>query len=371
MFRRRWSGLPADPVFAADFKELGYFINDIDEIRSIDNSDYYFKYYLTKNSRWNERQRFAFNEAVRKTIHARLTAPSPYNFTTVRLPLGTPPSQPHVPVLTSPHLAAASRVVLLVGEPCQALGVLAHRVICGRGGITRGSVLGLVGALTAAAEAAAQPPPDVVLANTGELWWWPEGGRGLTPVERHAVPMASAVHWGRWHEKENEIEGHRTVREHVRAVFEEVVLNGEMVDERAKVDVIAVGDAADEVEGYLDDEEVWKKVGTRLNCLVVMGGFYSSANFKCEGFRRFMKERGRAYVIHHTPVDTPVAGPSGNPGASGFTSFGCPVYSAGPAAKYTETMLIEAQREVVSWIQQVALAGDAYKNEVFAVFGEE
>jgi hypothetical protein len=34
-------------------------------------------------------------------------------------------------------------------------------------------------------------------------------------------------------------------------------------------------------------------------------------------------------------------------------------------------MLIEAQREVVSWIQQVALAGDAYKNEVFAVFGEE
>jgi hypothetical protein len=65
-----------------------------------------------------------------------------------------------------------------------------------------------------------------------------------------------------------------------------------MVDERAKVDVIAVGDAADEVEGYLDDEEVWKKVGTRLNCLVVMGGFYSSANFKCEGFRRFMKEVG-------------------------------------------------------------------------------
>jgi hypothetical protein len=38
-----------------------YFINDVDEIRSIEDPDYYFKYFLTKNDRWNERQRFAFN----------------------------------------------------------------------------------------------------------------------------------------------------------------------------------------------------------------------------------------------------------------------------------------------------------------------
>jgi hypothetical protein len=33
----------------------------MDEIRSIEDPDYYFKYFLTKNERWNERQRFAFN----------------------------------------------------------------------------------------------------------------------------------------------------------------------------------------------------------------------------------------------------------------------------------------------------------------------
>lgn len=38
-----------------------YFINNVDEIRSIENPDYYFKYYLTKNERWNERHRFAFD----------------------------------------------------------------------------------------------------------------------------------------------------------------------------------------------------------------------------------------------------------------------------------------------------------------------
>ncbi|KAK4041973.1 Arb2 domain-containing protein [Parachaetomium inaequale] len=370
MFRRRWSGLPADPVFASDLKELGYFINDVDEIRSIEDPDYYFKYFLTKNDRWNERQRFAFNEAIHKEIHARLDA---QNFTTIPLPLGTPPTKPHVPIRTSPNISTATRVVLLFGESSQALGVLAHRVIGGKGGgVTCGSVLGLIAALNTQRSSAADPsPPAIVLANAGELWWWPEGGHGLTPVARHGVPMASAVHLGRYHDaKVNEIPGNRTVREHVRGVFEAVVLGGGMVREEAKVDVIALGDTADEVEGYLDDDRVWEKVGRRLGCLVTLGSCYSSKEFKCEGFKRFMAERARAYMMHHTPLDTPVAGPGGNPGAAGFTSYGCPVYSAGEA-RVIETMLIEAQPAVLNWMQQVALEGEAYKNAVVEIYGEE
>ncbi|KAJ4298751.1 hypothetical protein N0V88_003783 [Collariella sp. IMI 366227] len=366
MFRRRWSGLPADPVFIADLKELGYFVNDMDEIRSIDDSDHYFKYYLTKNNRWNDRQRFAFNrsfaphsspikepselnsrtEAIAKIILTRLTVPDTdknnpnktnHAFTVRPLPLGTPTTSPHVPILTSPNIATTSRIILLFGESAQSLGVLAHRVIGGRGGISKGSVLGLVSALkTLQSSATDASPPGVVLANTGELWWWPEGGMGLTPTERHDVPMASAVHLGRWHDKAvNEVEGHRNVDEHVKSVFEQVVMNENLVNGKAKVDVIAVGDASDAVEKYLDGEE-----------------------------------RGRAYVIHHTPLDTPVAGPGGNPGAAGFTFFGCPVYSAGNA-QLTETMLIEAQPAVLNWIQQAALEGEAYKNEEFELFGEE
>ncbi|KAL2136014.1 hypothetical protein VTI74DRAFT_5901 [Chaetomium olivicolor] len=372
MFRRRWSGLPADPVFVPDLKELGYFVNDIDEIRSIDNPDYYFKYYLTKNTRWNDRQRFAFNQAISKIILGRLTDNNNHNFTRLLLPLGIPPTSPHVPILTSPNLPTASRLILLFGESSQPLGVLAHRVIGGRGGVTKGSVLGLVGALKQLKSSATDPsPPGVLLANNGELWWWPEGEMGLTPTERHGVPMGSAVHYGRWHnEAVNEVEGNRSIAEHVKSVFETVVMNGELVNAQAKVDVIAVGDASDVVEGYLDDEEVWGRVGERVGSLAVLGGFYDAKGMKCEEFRRFMRERGRAYIIHHTPLDTPVAGPGGNPGASGFTNFGCPVYSAGEA-QLTETMLIEAQPAILKWIQQVALEGDAYKNEEFEIFGEE
>jgi alanine dehydrogenase len=104
--------------------------------------------------------------------------------------------------------------------------------------------------------------------------------------------MASAVHLGRYHDaKVNEVPGNRTVREHVRGVFEAVVLlGGGMVSKEAKVDVIALGDTADVVEGYLDDDKVWEKVGRRLGCLVTLGGCYSSKEFKCEGFKRFMAE---------------------------------------------------------------------------------
>ncbi len=289
-----------------------YFIHDIDEIRSIEDSDYYFKYFLTKNTRWNERQRFAFNgqhllpplspstnpppDAVTKIIHARLEAAC---LAKLILPLGTPTTDPHVPVFVSSDFANKSRVVVLFGEPSQALGVLAHRIIGGRGGITRGSVLGFVNALSEQQSSATDSnPPAVILANAGELWWWPEGGKGLTPIERHMVPMASAVHYGRYHDpRMNEVPGHRSVRGHVREVFESVVM-GVLVGKEARVDVIALGSTADEVEAYLDDDEVWPKVGPRLNCLTILGGCYSSSMLRCEGFKRFMEEVCPDTLLH-------------------------------------------------------------------------
>jgi len=81
MFRRRWSGLPKEAEFSPDLKGLGfapihmqpnlldarahgtlrYFINENDEIRNIENPDKYFKFFLSRNERVNERQRFGFN----------------------------------------------------------------------------------------------------------------------------------------------------------------------------------------------------------------------------------------------------------------------------------------------------------------------
>ncbi|KAK3987449.1 Arb2 domain-containing protein [Cladorrhinum sp. PSN332] len=367
MFRRRWSGLPADPIFATNLAELGYFVNEVDEIRSRDNSDNYFKFFLTKNERWNERQRFCFNEAVSKVIRSRLDAE---NLVEVRLPLGTPPEQPHVPIRISADLPAHStRVVLILGQPTQEFGILAHRIVGGPGGVNKGSVISLIKALkNQKSSTIDSSPPGVIIANPGELSWWPQGKRGLTPTGRHSAPMSSAVHFGRkFDPKVNEIPGNATSAEHVHTVFDQVV--GKLVNKNAKLDVIAVGDSADDVEAYLNDDDVWAEFGGMLNSLVIMGGFYDVKKFKSEGFKTFMRERARAYAIHHSPLDSPVAGSGGNP-RSGDISYGCPTYSAGDA-NITEMLLIETQASVLKWIQEVALEGQTYKNEEFEIYGDE
>lgn len=367
MFRRRWSGLPADPIFPANISELGYFINEDDEIRSLENADYYFHYFLTKNERYNDRRRFAYNEAIGNVIHSRLDAES---LASLRLPVGTKPIDPYVPIRISPDLPERSRVVLIVGEDNQQFGVLAHRVLGGKGGITKGSILNLVQALKKQPSSSTDPtPPGIIIANPGELWWWPEGKRGLTPVDRHYIPMTSAVHLGRAYDKaRNGIPKNITTAEHVKCVFEEVV--DKLVGKDAKLDIIAVGNSAEEVEKYLNDDEVWKKFGTMMGAMVVLGGFYHSDEFKCEGFKQFMQERARAYAIHHTPLDNPIAGSFGNPGALGFTSFGCPAFSAGEA-NMTELMLIETHHSVLNWLENVALLGEAYRNEDVQIYGDD
>ncbi|KAK0716912.1 Arb2 domain-containing protein [Lasiosphaeria miniovina] len=365
MFRRRWSGLPADPQFEPDLTELGYFVNDVDEIRSLEDPDYYAKFFFTKNERWNERQRFALNDAIGRIIKDRLAAEG---LETVKLPLGqTDPSKPHIPICVSANLNMSSRVVLILGESVQEFGVLAHRVVGGSGGINKGSVVDFVkGLKTQKSSAADASAPGIIIANTGELFWWPEGHRGLTPRGRHAIPMASAVHYGRYFDpSKNTIPGQPTAAEHVRYIFDKVI--PALVPKNAKVDVIAVGDAADHAEQYLDNEGKWAELGRRLNCLVNLGGYYDAARFKCEGFKAFMKHRARAYVIDDAPLDTPVASPDSNLEITGSVAYGCPAYSAGPKAKLSELLLIEAKQAVLEFIQEVALAGSDYVNPTFTI----
>lgn len=319
-------------------------------------------------------------------IHSRLDAES---LAPLCLPVGTKPIDPHVPIRISPDLPERSRVVLIVGEDNQQFGVLAHRVLGGKGGITKGSILNLVQALKKQPSSSTDPtPPGIIIANPSELWWWPEGKRGLTPVDRHYIPMTSAVHLGRAYDKaRNGIPKNITTAEHVKCVFEEVV--DKLVRKDVKLDIIAVGNSAEEVEKYLNDDEVWKKFGTMMGVMVVLGGFYHSDEFKCEGFKQFMQEvrgfcterrigmltmlvlqRARAYTIHHTPLDNPIAGSFGNPGALGFTSFGCPAFSAGEA-NMTELMLIETHHSVLNWLENVALLGEAYRNEDVQRYGDD
>ncbi|OAA60425.1 mitochondrial 40S ribosomal protein mrp2 [Niveomyces insectorum RCEF 264] len=172
MFRRLWSGLPDAPEFPETLEELGYFVNADDEIRSIADPKYYFKYFLNKNTYWNDRQRFAFNTAVQNVVLDRLAA---LGLEAVRLPRDAHPDEPHVRVLATADLATAARVVVFVGETAQDLGILAHRVVGGPGGVAQGSLV----------------PADAAVAVDTPLAG-PDGNARMARVACYGCPVHSA-----------------------------------------------------------------------------------------------------------------------------------------------------------------------------------
>ncbi|KLU83116.1 hypothetical protein MAPG_02182 [Magnaporthiopsis poae ATCC 64411] len=374
MFRRTWDNLPKDPVFEPDLEKLGYFINDIDEVRNIADPQFYYKFFLTKNSRWNERQRFAFHEALEKEIHTRLEATG---LTKLRLPLGAGPDDAHVPIFATPDLSSRSRVVVVVGESVQDLGVLAYRVVGGAGGINTGSLVNFTKALLVSPNDSSSngcsggvdgnaAPPGLVIANPGQLWWWPQGRRALNEWSREAVPMPSAVHWGYTTLEENRVPGNHDPAQHVQYLFNKYLPT--VLGDKAIVDVIGIGDGADAMHEFLDQEANWEKWGPRLGSLAVLGAFFDGTQSRVAGFREFLRNRARAYVISAEPLDMPISGAEGNPKVGGFTSFGCTVYSSGETG-VNELIMIKAMDSVLAWLREVAKDPDYTNPQIVVTYG--
>ncbi|GAW15621.1 hypothetical protein ANO14919_050370 [Xylariales sp. No.14919] len=380
MFNRKWSALPADAQFPDDLHSLGYFINKDDEVRSINNPDYMFKYFLSRNPRTNERQRFHFNQAIQAEIHRRLKKLGLHK---TYLPCGVDvdaEDKPRVPIFISPNLPCRSRVIVIFGETTQDLGVLAHRVLGGTGGISKGSLVSVMEALAklnpgtfsdlpfGALPEQSGSAPGVILANMGELIWWPEGKRTLGKFAFDACPMLSAAHVGNYiNPKWNRVPGNETAYYHVKYFFEHVVPY--FMSDTATLDIIGIGDGADLVSLYLNNDKTWANVGGRINCFVSVGGQFPAWEIKCDALREFMRDRARAYVPSTEPQGLVLSSPTGNPHTTTFTSLGCPVFSSGEPL-HVETLFIACHQMVLDWIQEVAdtaASGKAYKNPSFTV----
>ncbi|KAH9889200.1 Arb2 domain-containing protein [Xylariomycetidae sp. FL2044] len=363
MFWRKISGLPKDPEFPFDMKELGYFINEHDEIRSIEDHDKYFKFFINRNQRWNDRQRFSMNTIIRRVVVSRIEE---QGLNKVKLPLGISDlSAPNLDIFVSANIEKATRVVLIFGETVQEFCILAHRCVGGKGGINKGSMVSIVSALLKQhASTTDKSPPGIILANLGELFWWPEGKRALTHSGFNSVPMKSSAHKGQlFDEEKNTIPGSRTPHEHVAYIFEKVVPH--FVNTKAGLQILGVGDGGDTVEEYLDSAPIWKQWEQRIKCFANVGGVYSVEAIKCEGLKTFLREKARNYTNCEKPAGTVLSGPDGNPETATFTHQGCPVFSSGES-QHTELELIACYDLVLDWFQEVGRT-DNYKNPEFEV----
>jgi hypothetical protein len=208
----------------------------------------------------------------------------------VRLPQGTPATEPHIPIFITPNLEAKTRIVVIFGEPTQDLGLVAGRVANGPGGINEGSMVSVVRALVASQRSSSPDdasPPGIVLANTGQTYWWPEGKRAITVSASAALPLPSLVHKGiREVPSLNRVPGNENPREHVRYIFDEVL--GSMAGEKAVVDVVAIGETCEIVERFLDGKEAWDAWGERLGSLILLGPVFEVDGLTNAQFKDFL-----------------------------------------------------------------------------------
>ncbi|CAF9933211.1 hypothetical protein IMSHALPRED_009092 [Imshaugia aleurites] len=335
MFRRLSSSLPKDPEFPADLEKLGYYINEKDQIRSIAHPDEEFNFFISKNERVREMQRDAFDTCIRNELSVRFEA-SGLNIT--RLPLNAGPSDPHVPILTSSNLATANRLIVYFGESMQDLGIFAHRII-GQDSIASGSALDFVHTIQSREDSA---NTAVIIANLGQLVWYRRGQRAMTIASWNALPRKTGVgNAMRIDAVKNRVPGNGSTKEHVKSVFEDVL--GKLAKQDAVIDVIGLGEGAEEAVGYLDQN--WEHWERKVKAICVGLGFVWRVGHEIQNKKilDFWGKRARAYLIHNAPVETPLAGRQ---------ELSCNCFSSGEPT-FTECIMPRSYQSMLEFFQLV------------------
>lgn len=165
------------------------------------------------------------------------------------------PNEAHVPILASPNLHQARRIIVVFGETTQDLGIWANRTISSEG-INIGSAVNFVKAVRGDSNWAKTTDENghrtdtaLVLANTGQLIWHCAGSRAVTQVTWLANPRP-AGNWGQASMSyRNKIPHNGIWMEHVAYVFEEVIWQN--LDSSSRVDVIGISEGGLGVVKYM------------------------------------------------------------------------------------------------------------------------
>ncbi|RAL00678.1 uncharacterized protein BO80DRAFT_356447 [Aspergillus ibericus CBS 121593] len=352
MFVFNRKDLPADPVFPADLKKLGYFINDNDQIRKISDPEQEFQYKINKHERWNDMQREAMNTCIRRIVSARLRD---LGLVTLRLPLTAKPTDAHVPILVSKNISSASRVIVVFGEPLQDLGIWAYRTV-GKEGIDLGSAVAFAQAVLSKKDDADSNATNkdlsdtaLVLANTGQLIWHCRSSRAMTLASWPCMPRESAVDSPPAMSHRNKIPGNGNWQEHVNCVFDEILAaRGRFVRADAKIGVVGLVDGGLGAIRYLANNwEAWRPYISAI-CLshpLHLASLDLGTQPNTEdpsSFAAFISSRCRGYMISNQPVGLPVASSH---------DHGCNCYSSGEALNI-ECIMPQAWKNMLEWLDQ-------------------
>lgn len=199
----------------------------------------------------------------------------------LKLPQTSSKSSPHSIIAATEKFEEAVHVVLLMGDSSRALGVIDERIMEGKGGLAKGSVIPLIQGLCASTDL----PTAVVLANPGQLYWWPAGRKPITVNASNELRLPSLLHYGRaYHPEVNNIPGHISPEEHMQTVMTDIIAR--MIPGLKRLSVISQGTGGEVTLKYFDAN--WDEWSSRLSTIICCGPTMPADCLTSEPFKDFI-----------------------------------------------------------------------------------
>ncbi|KAK6330941.1 hypothetical protein TWF718_003135 [Orbilia javanica] len=314
--------------FPIDLRKLGYFINSQDQLRQIEKPSEGFDYHVHRVERVNERRREAVDECIRRILEPRFVEEG---LTKQYLPQGSDPAtDPCVPILVSNDLDDVEKVLVIIGNTYDDLGVWSVREMEGPG-INHGSMISTI-------RSAKKEKFGFLILNCGQNVYSPEIGRVVTYRTWKAATKASP----HLDEVKNRVVGHENVQKHIESVLDEYKgrLVGKDVKKKKKIYFLTYGWGCWGLVKYMNvNFAEWKP---SVEALIAAESTHTAADVTSSDLCHFLTTRARAYIVHSDPPGTFIPD----------RRFVCQTFST--AQIFSETIIPNSWRDVMlPWFKRV------------------
>lgn len=373
MFRRLNTEIPEDPSYVADPQKIGlrvtedgHFI-DVDRENSKTAKDPFTTLYYSDNDRLNEVRREAIHACARARVAEELAGLGMKTFRVVGDYLTATKHEdpeegsPHVEILASHAVELKQKVVLVVGEQSQDLGIWAWRWLMREGGMGGGSAVGLVkemqdvyggtvrggvkgvvsystlptrvrggeirmlthgktengqvafqGNLKQLEATSENSAPGLIIFNPGQLNYSPALNTSMTTTTWLARtkpntlsdPIAIS-------ETYNRIPGHRSPGEHVATMFDSILPM--LLGDDVQLYIVGISDGSEHVLKALDNimkhgDESSEALFHSITAMCLIQPTHNPHQIESQALKDMLAKKAIAYVVDHRPKNTLLGG---------------------------------------------------------------
>lgn len=250
------------------------------------------------------------------------------------------PDGPHVPILAPPPeiLKTRKRIIVLINDATQDLGILAYRQLQRELGVSGGSIVNFVKEMIKRSAAKGDAErfenifadtfnmvhnhdiPGLVVMNTGQLLYSHKFNQAMTLRSWSALPRKSVAHDPiRIHEDQNRVKGHTNPQEHIRSVFDQVLCNPDCVAPNAEVYVLAIEGGTEDVLHILGENckssflevmchgqkltGVVEKYGSRITAMALIHSLIDDSQITKPRLKAFLHQRTRQWKYSDITYD--------------------------------------------------------------------